>query len=84
MNRRDGRARLFWPRCHIGPGKEEARQAVNHDELREFQAPLKARYRDHPETALVTLRASGDIDSPDMVCKVDTGRAWVEVSRRTT
>ena len=57
---------------------------MNPDEFREFQAPLKARYRDHRETALVTLCASGDIDSPDVVCKVDTGRAWVEVSRRTT
>ncbi len=57
---------------------------MNPDQRRAFQAPLKARYRDHPETALVTLRASGDIDSPDMVCTVDTGRAWVEVGRRTT
>ena len=44
---------------------------MNPDEFREFQAALKARYRDHRETALVTLRASGDIDSPDMVCNPD-------------
>ncbi len=51
---------------------------MNPDELRELQAPLKARYREDPETAVVTMRASGDIDSPDVVCKVDTGRALVE------
>jgi hypothetical protein len=43
------------------------------DQLRELQAPLKACYRDDPETAVVTMRASGDIDSPDVVSKVDNG-----------
>ncbi|MEE8189720.1 MAG: OsmC family protein [Kiloniellales bacterium] len=48
------------------------------DELRELQAPLKARYRDEPEAAVVTMRATGDIGAPGVVCKVDTGRALVE------
>jgi len=51
---------------------------MNLDELRGLQAPLKARYRDDPETAVVTMRASGDLNGPGVVCKVDTGRAMVE------
>lgn len=31
------------------------------EELRSLQAPLKERYRERPETALVTLRAEGRI-----------------------
>ena len=34
---------------------------MNANELRSLQAPLKAHYREHPETALVTLRAEGRI-----------------------
>ena len=48
------------------------------DDLRELQAPLKARYRDEPEAAVVTMRATGDLNAPGVVCKVDTGRALVE------
>ncbi len=51
---------------------------MNPDEMRELQAPLKARYREDPETAVVTMRARGDINSPDVVCKIDTGRALIE------
>ncbi len=57
---------------------------MNPDQRREFQAHSKARCRDDPETAVVTLRAGGDSDSPGAVCKVDTGRALVEGGRRTT
>jgi hypothetical protein len=31
-------------------------------EIRELQAPLKEKYRDQPETALVTLKASGKLE----------------------
>ena len=48
------------------------------DELRALQAPLKARYREQPEAALVTLRAEGELDAPGLVCRVETGRALVE------
>ncbi len=48
------------------------------EELRELQTPLKDRYRDEPEAAVVTMRATGDLNSPDVVCKIDTGRALVE------
>jgi uncharacterized OsmC-like protein len=46
-------------------------------ELRELQAPLKAKYRDEPGAAVVTLRARGDL-AEGLACKVDTGRALVE------
>ena len=46
--------------------------------LRELQAPLKARYREDPGAALVTLRAEGELAEGAIACKVDTGRALVE------
>ncbi|QYG91147.1 OsmC family protein [Iamia sp. SCSIO 61187] len=51
---------------------------MDRDELRAVQKPLKARYRDDPGTALVTLRASGELGSETVSCSVDTGRALVE------
>lgn len=48
---------------------------MNRQQLRQVQAPIKARYRDEPAAALVTLSASGSIDSQDIVCSVSTGRA---------
>ncbi len=47
------------------------------DELRTLQAPLKAQYRERPETALVTLRAEGRV-SENVTCKIETGKARVE------
>src|SRR5436190_14420166 len=48
------------------------------DELRTLQAPLKARYREDPAAAVVTLRAAGDIGSGNVTCKLTTGRALVQ------
>jgi uncharacterized OsmC-like protein len=48
------------------------------DDLRALQAPLKKRYKDQPEAALVTLRASGTLDSAGVSCSVETGRSLVE------
>ncbi len=42
-----------------------------------MQAPLKAQYRERPETALVTLRAEGRVGE-NMTCKIETGKARVE------
>src|SRR5213076_2589426 len=50
---------------------------MNAEELRSLQAPLKAQYRENPETALVTLRAEGQI-APNITCKIETGKARVE------
>src|SRR6266436_3826197 len=46
------------------------------EELRALQAPLKARYRERPETALVTLRAEGRVGD-NITCKIETGKARV-------
>jgi uncharacterized OsmC-like protein len=43
--------------------------------MRAIQAPLKERYRADPMAGLVTLRASGALDSAAIACKVETGRA---------
>src|SRR5687767_9345097 len=47
------------------------------EELRSLQAPLKERYRERPEAALVALRAEGRIGT-NISCKVGTGRTLVE------
>ncbi len=47
------------------------------EELRELQAPLKEKYREAPEAALVTLKAQGRIGE-GITCRVETGRALVE------
>lgn len=48
------------------------------DELRALQAPLKARYREEPAVAVVTLHALGVLGDEQIACSVDTGRALVE------
>jgi len=45
--------------------------------LKAMQAPIKARYRDDPEAAVVTLKAEGRIGE-GLSCSVETGRALVE------
>jgi len=51
--------------------------SMDADTLRALQAPLKQQYRDAPESAVVTLRASGEATEA-LSCKVETGRALVE------
>jgi uncharacterized OsmC-like protein len=46
------------------------------EELRSIQAPLKERYRQAPEAALITLRAQGRLGE-GVSCKVETGKAPV-------
>ena len=48
------------------------------DELKNLQALLKARYKDDPATALITLRAEGRLDGDGLACSVETGKALVE------
>ncbi len=40
--------------------------------LRAAQAPLKARYREEPESAVVTLHADGELDGGGVACRVHT------------
>src|SRR2546426_4053007 len=49
---------------------------MNADELRAIQAPLKERYREAPEAALITLRAHGRAGD-GVTCKIETGKALV-------
>ena len=51
---------------------------IDAEALRTMQAPLKARYRDEPTAAVITLKASGELGAETVTCKVDTGRALVE------
>jgi uncharacterized OsmC-like protein len=46
-------------------------------ELQERQAPLKARYRDEPDAAVITLKASASLGE-GISCSVETGRAIAE------
>ncbi|WP_236796610.1 OsmC family protein [Amycolatopsis sp. GM8] len=47
-------------------------------ELRQLQAPLKDRYRETPETAVVTMKSEADLSGTAVSCKVRTGQALVE------
>jgi uncharacterized OsmC-like protein len=46
------------------------------EQLRSVQAPFKARYRDTPDQALITVRAQGRLGE-GVSCKVETGKALV-------
>ncbi|EHP40848.1 OsmC family protein [Cupriavidus basilensis OR16] len=50
---------------------------MNADQLRTLQAPLKEKYREHPETASITLRASSRLGE-GITCSLETGKALVE------
>ena len=46
-------------------------------ELKSLQAPLKQKYRDEPDSAVITLKANGRIGE-GVTCRVDTGKAIAE------
>jgi uncharacterized OsmC-like protein len=46
--------------------------------LKEIQAPLKERYRSDPASAVVTLRADGELDGSGVACRVRTATALAE------
>jgi len=50
---------------------------MDRDELRAVQAPIKERYREDPTSAVITLRAGGELGE-GVSCNVQTGRAMVE------
>jgi uncharacterized OsmC-like protein len=45
-------------------------------DLKSIQAPLKARYREAPESAVITLKAKGAIGD-GVTCSVESGRALI-------
>jgi hypothetical protein len=49
---------------------------LNADELWSVQAPLKDRYRENPETVLITLRAHGPLGE-GLAAKSKPGRRWL-------
>jgi len=51
--------------------------AVEATELKDLQAPLKQRYRDEPEAAVITLKAEGALGE-GVTCSVQTARAMVD------
>jgi uncharacterized OsmC-like protein len=48
---------------------------MDKDALKSLQAPIKDRYRETPEAAVITLKAKGAIDEAAIACKIETGRA---------
>jgi uncharacterized OsmC-like protein len=51
---------------------------MDRTELRAAQAPIKAQYREDPATAVITLKAEGNLVADQIACSVATGRALVE------
>ena len=50
---------------------------MNAQDLKSLQAPFKQKYKDDPQSAVITLRAEGRIGE-GIACRVDTGKALVE------
>ena len=47
-------------------------------QLKSLQAPLKEQYRENPESARLTLRASGTLGEEGITCRVETGQQLSE------
>jgi uncharacterized OsmC-like protein len=50
---------------------------MNKDELKAIQTPIKENYKTNPATAVITLKAEGNLGD-GITCSVETGRALVE------
>jgi uncharacterized OsmC-like protein len=50
---------------------------MNADELKNLQAPIKQKFSEQPDLAIITLKAQGKIGE-GISCKVETGKAIVE------
>ena len=50
---------------------------MNSESLKNLQAPLKEKYREQPESAIITLKAEGKIGE-GISCNVSTAKAMVE------
>ncbi len=51
---------------------------MRREELHALQAPLKQRYREEPESGVITLHAEAELDDSEVSCSVQTGRALVQ------
>jgi uncharacterized OsmC-like protein len=52
---------------------------MNKDELRVLQSPLKDKYKEQPQSALVTLKAEGALGE-GVTCNIETGKALAAVA----
>ena len=50
---------------------------MNATDLKALQAPLKEQYRSQPASAIITLKAQGNVGE-GISCKVETNRAFIE------
>jgi uncharacterized OsmC-like protein len=50
---------------------------MNSEELKTLQSPLKDKYREYPESAVLTLRSEGKLGE-GISCKVETGKGMIE------
>jgi len=50
---------------------------MNKEELRSIQAPIKEGYKTNPASAIITLKAEGNLNE-GISCSVDTGKVLVE------
>ena len=48
---------------------------MDSEKLRAMQQPLKDAYRSDPASAVITLRARGELGAEEVSCSVETGRA---------
>lgn len=64
--------------CGLEAPTEAGRMQVDAATLRQLQAPLKERYRNEPDSAVVTLSAVGEVDGAGVACRVRTASALVE------
>jgi uncharacterized OsmC-like protein len=51
---------------------------LDSEQLKAIQGPLKTRYRDDAESALVVLKADGELGESGVSCSVQTGRALAD------
>src|SRR5688572_12291202 len=67
--------------CRSGPAGtlccecKQEEMTMDATALRALQAPLKDKYRDIPDAAVITLKAQGTLDDQHIACRVETGRA---------
>jgi uncharacterized OsmC-like protein len=61
---------------HVGRHKHAGGRFMDANALRAIQAPLKDRYKETPEAALITLRAQGRAGE-GVSCKIETGKGLV-------
>src|SRR5215831_13994796 len=50
---------------------------MNSTELKKMQSPLKEKYKEDPQSALITLKAEGKVGE-NISCRVETGQALIK------